>query len=210
MKQSARLAAIDSLGPRFRDRARALDEAESFPYENFKELAQAGLLNLTLAGKWGGQGLWSGDRYVAYYEVLERLAIYDSSTAQLLQVHSHALGILSLLATEEAGNQVPHTDRGIGPARRLGRQRVQASRGGQRHIRVRTCAAAGRGLDAHLREALRVAGPGRGLADDLGRGPRRRRLRRPDRRPAGATDAPEVELIDEWDVMGMRSTVSWA
>src|SRR5258707_15176033 len=107
MKQSARLAAIDSLGPRFRDRARALDEAESFPYENFKELAQAGLLNLTLAEKWGGQGLWSDDRYVAYYELLERLAIYDSFTAQLLQVHSPALGLLSLPATEKEATRAP-------------------------------------------------------------------------------------------------------
>ena len=209
MKQSARLAAVDSLGPRFRDRARALDEAESFPYENFKELAQAGLLNLTLAEKWGGQGLWSGDRYVAYYEVLERLASYDSSTAQLLQVHSHALGILSLLATEKQATRylIPIAASGQLVASVGSESRPAAAGSGIYESELAplpgggwtlTCekhfASLGPGADWLM---IWVAVPGDGDYAD-----RTVVLLVP-------RDAPEVELIDEWDVMGMRSTVSW-
>ncbi len=63
--------------------------------------ARAGLLALTAPVEFGGAGLWSEGRYRPYYELLEALARIDSVTAQLLQVHSHALGIVSGLASDE-------------------------------------------------------------------------------------------------------------
>ena len=86
-----RLRAIDQLADSFRARAKAADEASAFPAENFDDLRAAGLLALTAPTEYGGDGLWTEGRYAPYYQIIERLAYVDSSTAQLLQVHSHAL-----------------------------------------------------------------------------------------------------------------------
>jgi alkylation response protein AidB-like acyl-CoA dehydrogenase len=216
MTVPAPLAAIDTLGPGFQARARALDEAESFPYENFKELAEAGLLNLTLAEKWGGQGLWSGSRYVAYYEILERLATYDSSTAQLLQVHAHALGICSLLATEE---QAAKYLRPIAQAGQLvasvGSESKPTAVGGGMYASELTPLPDGPdgGPDRRWRltceKHFASLGPGADWLLIWVAVPGEAEYAERTVVLLVARDAPEVELIDEWDVMGMRSTVSW-
>ena len=97
--QADRLAQIDQLADGFRGRARAYDDAATFPAENFAELRAAGLLALTAPAEFGGLDMWWGRNYRDYYALLGQLAAIDSPTAQLLQVHSHALGILSRLAT---------------------------------------------------------------------------------------------------------------
>ena len=99
--QAARLEAISALVPAFRERARASDDASTFPTENFADLRAADLLALTAPVGLGGQGLWSEGAFVPYYEVLEALAYADTSTAQLVQVHSHALGFLARHGTPE-------------------------------------------------------------------------------------------------------------
>ena len=96
--QSRRLEVIAELADRIRARAHDLDERAAFPAETFAELREAGLLALTAPVEIGGAGLWSEGRYRPYYELLEALARIDSVTAQLLQVHSHALGIACGLA----------------------------------------------------------------------------------------------------------------
>jgi len=99
--QAQRLEAIRGLADRFRGRAAAHDREASFPVENFAELREAGLLTLTMPEEDGGRGLWWGDRYREYYQLLEELARIDCSTAQLLQVHCHATGYMSRHATPE-------------------------------------------------------------------------------------------------------------
>ncbi|NKW67775.1 hypothetical protein GS943_02020 [Rhodococcus hoagii] len=100
-EQAKRLAAIDALAQGFRDRARRYDDEAIFPTENFAELNEADLLALTLPEKWGGAGLWSEGGFAEYYELIERMATIDAPTAQLFQVHSHALGMLAHAATDE-------------------------------------------------------------------------------------------------------------
>src|ERR1700722_3008852 len=98
LQSIARLESIARLADGIRERARELDERAEFPAQTFSELRAAGLLALTAPREFGGAGLWSAGQYRPYYELLEALASIDSVTAQLLQVHSHALGIVSGLA----------------------------------------------------------------------------------------------------------------
>ena len=89
------LGRVDELGPKFRQRMRHLDETSAFPFENFAEAKEAGLHRLCVPQEHGGAGLWLPGRYNDWYEVLRRLAYWDSNTAQLLQVHNHAAGIIA-------------------------------------------------------------------------------------------------------------------
>lgn len=84
----------------FAARALQYDRDASFPEENFREIKAAGLHALTVPKSHGGHGLWQGDSFLAYYLVLTEMARYCSSTAQLLQVHSHAVGIVAGLGTK--------------------------------------------------------------------------------------------------------------
>lgn len=85
----------------FPKRAAAFDRAAAFPDQNFRELKEAGLLKLTVPRSYGGHGLWQDKNFLAYYLVLSEIARRCSSTAQLLQVHSHAVGIIAGLGTPE-------------------------------------------------------------------------------------------------------------
>ncbi len=93
------LARIDELGPGWRERRRALDEAVEFPHENFAEAKAAGLHALTLPTEYGGAGVWLPGRYSHWYEALEQMAWWETNTAQLLQVHNHAAGIIAWHST---------------------------------------------------------------------------------------------------------------
>ncbi len=86
------------LVPAFASRARSYDERVVFPEQNFKELREAGFLKLTVPEEYGGYGFWQGSKYLPFYRILETIASGCSSTAQLLQVHSHATGIVANLA----------------------------------------------------------------------------------------------------------------
>ena len=79
----------------FAKRSLAYDKSAAFPEENFRELKAAGLHKLTVPKRYGGHGLWGEGGYLAYYLVLIEMARYDSSTAQLLQVHNHGVRELS-------------------------------------------------------------------------------------------------------------------
>lgn len=79
----------------FAQRTLAYDKAAEFPEQNFRELRAAGLHKLTVPTRYGGHGLWSGKDFLAYYLVLTEIARHCSSTSQLLQVHSHGVGIVA-------------------------------------------------------------------------------------------------------------------
>jgi len=95
------LARIDALGPGWRERARALDEGVEFPHENFAEAKAAGLHALCLPTEYGGAGYWLPGRYSPWYQALERMARWETNTAQLIQVHNHAAGIIAWHSTPE-------------------------------------------------------------------------------------------------------------
>jgi alkylation response protein AidB-like acyl-CoA dehydrogenase len=92
---------VEALGPTLRARARELDATATFPTENLLEATAAGLHALCVPIEYGGSGLWRPGRYSAWYRVLERLAYFDSCTAQLLQVHNHAAGIIAWHGDDE-------------------------------------------------------------------------------------------------------------
>lgn len=204
-----RLAAIDRLAPGFQERRRQHDDAATFPAANFEDLRRAELLALTIPAEYGGDDLWWGTKFVDYYEVIERIARADSNTAQLLQVHSHATGIIARHATEAQrerylpdivgnGKLVASVGSESAPgSRRSGTYESELERtpDGWRLTCHKHFASLGPAADYHL---LWVAVPG-----DEPYELRTVTILVP-------ADAPEVELIDEWDVMGMRSTVSWS
>ena len=207
-EQAERLRRIDALADGFRARARALDDEGAFPEENFAELRAAGLLALTAPGEFGGEDLWWDGRYRPYYELMHHLARIDSVTAQLLQVHSHALGILSRLGVAEqrarcfpaswptAGCWRPWAAR-RGPAGKLAdieRTELEEHADGWHLTCSKFFASLAPGADELL---VWTAVPGAGRYQERGvvvLVPR---------------DAPEVTLVDQWDVLGMRATVSW-
>ncbi len=95
------LSRIDALGPGWRERSRALDEGVEFPHENFAEAKAAGLHALCLPTEYGGAGYWLPGRYSPWYQALERMARWETNTAQLIQVHNHAAGIIAWHSTPE-------------------------------------------------------------------------------------------------------------
>ena len=203
-----RLRAIEALADRIRDRARELDERGEFPAQTFSELHGAGLLSLTAPTAFGGAGLWSEGRYRPYYELLEALARIDSVTAQLLQVHSHALGIVSGLSNPDQqssllpgivsdGRLLASVGSEAKPTGRLAdiaRTELEEIPGGGYRLTCQKYFASGSSAAGELLIWTAVPGPGsyadRGVIVLV---------------PAST---PEVELIDQWDVMGMRATVS--
>lgn len=206
--QGRRLAVISELADRIRARAFDLDERAAFPAETFGELREAGLLALTAPIEIGGAGLWSAGRYRPYYELLEALARIDSVTAQLLQVHSHALGIACGLAnaSQQETLLAPIVAHGAllasvgseakptGKLADIARTELEERPGGGYTLTCQKYFASGSsGADELL---IWTAVPGSGPYIE-----RSQVVLVP-------ADAPEVELIDQWDVMGMRATVS--
>jgi alkylation response protein AidB-like acyl-CoA dehydrogenase len=207
--QADRLRRIDELAAGIRARARELDDAATFPAETFAELRAAGLLKLTIPAEFGGDDLWWDTHYRDYYEVIERLARIDSPTAQLLQVHSHASGILSRLASDEQRRlflpdiveqgrllaSVGSEAKPTGKLADIARAELEERPDGW-HL---TCQKYFASLSPAADELLIwTAVPGDGPYQErsiIAMVPR---------------EAPEVTLIDQWDVLGMRATVSWS
>ena len=199
---------IDELVSSFRERARSYDDASAFPRENFDDLRRLDLVALTADQASGGRGLWSEGAFLPYYEILEALAYADSSTAQLIQVHSHALGYVSrhadatqrerylvpivqgkLLLASVGSETAPSTT-----ASGVYNSELTPEGDGFRLTCTKHFASLAPDADWLL---IWTAVPG----DEP----------YPDRTVTVLVprDAPEVTLVDEWDVMGMRPTVSW-
>lgn len=203
-----RLETIQGLSQSFRARASEADRHSTFPAENFADLRAHGLLALTAPERLGGLGLWAEGAFTPFYELLEALSWADTSTAQLLQVHSHALGFLS-----RHGTPAQH-ERFLAPIVAEGQLVASvgsetAPSGNQPGVYASELVADGSDWRltctkyfASLAPAadwflLWVAVPGSQPY--------------PDRTVTVLVprDAPEVTLVDDWDVMGMRPTVSW-
>ena len=77
------IARAETLAESFAARAAEHDRTGSFPFENFRELSEAGLLSLTVPAAHGGAG--AGARYTA--RVLGIIGKADPSTALVLSMH---------------------------------------------------------------------------------------------------------------------------
>ncbi|GAA1264163.1 acyl-CoA dehydrogenase family protein [Pseudonocardia aurantiaca] len=76
------------LARRFADRAADHDRDSTFPYDNYADLREAGLLGLTVPEELGGLGAGLGD----VLAVLERLASGDGATTLAVTMHISPVG----------------------------------------------------------------------------------------------------------------------
>lgn len=199
----------------YREEAFGHDERADFPAPAFERLRDAGFLKLSLPPELGGHGFWSltpplTDRFVPYYQILETLAAGDASTGQLVQIQSHATGIVAqhanpeqrqrfLGAVVERGALISSCGSEVDPATpgaaSPGNSEMRPVVGGFRINAVKHFASLAPAADFHLvyLRAPGVATPGRGTAlvvvpkDDAG-----------------------VSVEDNWDTLGMRATISWS
>lgn len=200
----------ERLAARFRARLPDYDARAAFPQENFDEIREAGLHTLTVPEAFGGLGCWqAGGRFGVFYRVLETLARADSSTAQLLQVHSHAVGMIAGLGND--------AQRGLYMNEVVRHGRLVASVGSeaQLHTTEATVARAelvraGAGYRLNARKAFASLAPAADYYNIWtaveGEGSFASRM-------VLATvprGAPGLELTDDWDTLGMRPTVSWS
>ena len=83
-KQQALIELVESLGPRFAERAERYDREASFPYENYADLRAAGLLGLCVPEKFGGRGA----DLRTYSIVSATLGKYCGATALTYNMHA--------------------------------------------------------------------------------------------------------------------------
>jgi alkylation response protein AidB-like acyl-CoA dehydrogenase len=81
---------------RFAPRAARYDAESSFPYENYRDLHEAGLLALAVPARHGGVGADP----VAYAHAMRELAKGCSATALTLNMHSTVTSFIDALGTE--------------------------------------------------------------------------------------------------------------
>ena len=201
------VARAERLAAHFRARLPDYDARAAFPRENFDELREAGLHTMTVPEAYGGLGFWRvGGRFTPYYQVIETLARADSSTAQLLQVHCHATGMIAMHGTEA---QREHY---MGEVVRHGR--LIASLGSEAIVGATDAARRGEltrttsGYRLNARKGFASLAGGADYfnvwASVEGEGPWVYRM-------VVATvprGTPGVALIDDWDTLGMRPTTS--
>jgi alkylation response protein AidB-like acyl-CoA dehydrogenase len=204
------LERAEQLAQHFARRLPGYDAAAAFPAENFDEIREAGLHAMTVPERYGGLGFWwPGGRFVTYYKVLETIARADSSTAQLLQVHCHATGMIAGLGTEAQRDyymtEVAHNGKliaSIGSEAQLRSTEMEVYRaelvrhGTGYRLNARKAFASLAGGADYFNIWTAVEGEG-GFAD----------------RMVIATvprGTPGLEMIDDWDTLGMRPTTSWS
>ena len=91
LAQAERLAA-----ERFAPRAAEYDASSAFPYENYRDLHEAGFTRMTVPAALGGLEVDAA----TYVRVLKAIAKADGSTAMTLHMHSIISGIVGALADE--------------------------------------------------------------------------------------------------------------
>jgi alkylation response protein AidB-like acyl-CoA dehydrogenase len=200
------LAAVEELGPLWRERMAEHDKTSTFPYENLAEAKEAGLNRLTVPREYGGFGYWMPGNFSGLYRLLERMAYWDTNTAQLIQVHNHAAGIISFHSSpEQRDRYLPQIVDGaflasLGSEAHLYENGAEAlaseltaTEGGYR-LTARKAFASVAAIAKYLMVWCAVEG-------DTAYASRMVFAVVP-------TDAPGVKLLDDWQMLGMRSTVS--
>lgn len=82
---------------RFMSRAGRYEDEVSFPWEDYADLKEAGLIGLKVPKEYGGHGADPA----TYAGVLRALAVGNPSTALTFNMHSSVIGVLAELATHE-------------------------------------------------------------------------------------------------------------
>lgn len=197
-----------ALAADFATRARAHDDDASFPEEDFRRLREEGFLTLAVPKELGGHGMWQSNQFATYYLILEALASGNASTAQLVQIQSHATGIIANLGSDALKRDVlgQVVERGVlvascgsetdpnQMASSDGRAEMRAVDGGFRLTCTKHFASLAPQADYFV---VYVMAPGAASAAE------------------GLTtvlvskDDSGVSLQNNWDTLGMRATISW-
>jgi alkylation response protein AidB-like acyl-CoA dehydrogenase len=200
------LAAVEELGPLWRQRMAEHDRTSTFPYENLAEAKEAGLNRLTVPVEYGGYGYWLPGNFSGLYRLLERMAYWDTNTAQLLQVHNHAAGIIGFHSTPAQRDRfLPQIVDGaylasLGSEAHLYENGAEAlaseliATDGGYQLTARKAFASVAAIAKYLVVWCAVEG-------DTAYASRMVFAVVP-------IDAPGVKLLDDWQMLGMRSTVS--
>ncbi|MEI2415349.1 acyl-CoA dehydrogenase family protein [Orrella sp. JC864] len=202
------IALADEVSKNFSRVTAEHDADASFPKENFEALKAANLLSLTVPKAFGGHGLWTGQAYGVFYKVLETIARNCSVTAQMLQVHCHAVGMVARLGKDIKQYMDMVVQEGalfasVGSEASL---RADAPHGydtvlvGQQDGTYRLSGFKGFATLAPVARILLIWATLPGAAT----------TREGMVLVALPSDRDGIELIDNWDTMGMRPTVSWA
>ncbi|HUG16519.1 MAG TPA: acyl-CoA dehydrogenase family protein [Thermomicrobiales bacterium] len=199
-----------ALAKEFATRAREHDEAASFPAQDFERLRKEGFLTLAVPQELGGHGMWDANRFATYYLILESLAAGSASTGQLVQIQSHATGIIGKLGSDEQKRRFlgevvsrgalvascgSETNPAVLATGSISRSELELAEGGFRINATKHFASLAPAADFFV---VYLIAPGASSAAQ------------------GTTvvvvskDDPGVSLQDTWDVMGMRATISWA
>lgn len=198
-----------ALAAEFAERAKGYDDAASFPAEDFARLRAEGFLTLAVPRELGGHGMWQGERYLPYYAILETLAAGNASTGQLVQIQSHATGIIGRHASDALKREVlgavvergalvascgSEVDPNVVASSEKARAELTPVEGGFRLNAVKHFASLAPAADYYV---VYVLAPG---ATSVGDGLTTVLV---------ARDDPGVSLRDTWDTLGMRATISW-
>jgi acyl-CoA dehydrogenase len=187
-----------ALGPRFADRAAAVDEEDLFVGENFADLKAAGLITAAVPKEFGG----GGATHAELAAVLQELAQHCGSTALAFAMHTHQVAI----AAWRWRHQKAPVD---GLLKRVASERiVLLSSGGSDWLQGSGSATrVDGGFRINARKAFVSGAPAGNLLmtgavyDDPEAGPTVLHFAVP-------MSAPGVEIVPTWRTLGMRGTGS--
>ena len=214
-KQKELIGLADALGPAFAKRAARYDREASFPFENYAELRQAGLLGLCVPEKFGGKGA----DLRTYALVSATLGKYCGATALTFNMHACStlwpgvladdLDMTTRQREEHERYRVLHFDRVVREGAIYAQPFSEGSAAAAGKAPFGTLAAKveggwrinGRKIFASLSGAAAYYGvlctedkPGSSMRDTL--------------YIAVPADAPGFSITGDWDPLGMRGTVS--
>ena len=81
------LQQINDMGPQFSERAFGIDLDASFPVDNYRDLAAAGLMTLTVPTEYGGHGFTLGE----YAMVGAEIGKFCGATALTFNMHNSTM-----------------------------------------------------------------------------------------------------------------------
>jgi alkylation response protein AidB-like acyl-CoA dehydrogenase len=204
------VATITALGPKFAERAFGVDRDAVFPFENFADLRDAGFLALCVPKQYGGLGA----SYSDYVRVSQEIGRYCGASALTFNMHNATMiwaGEVSDLLDMSPEQRETHERRraqmyrgvvedgdihsqpfseGLNPGALAGISTLATPTEGGYLVTGRKIFASLSGAATRYNVTCQVPGE-----DFL-------------RLLSVRADSPGVELVDDWDPLGMRGTVS--
>ena len=213
------IAKVSALGPRWAERAYRYDRDATFPFENYDDLRESGLLGICVPTAHGGLGA----DFATYVMVAAEIGRWCGATA--LSFNMHVCSCLWAGEIADALDMTPEqradheANRGIHFARIVQEGKVYAqpfSEGGAAAAGAAPWGTIARKVDGgYVVSGKKIFASLAGAADTYGV---LCTLDRPERAGGGTrrdsmylavpADAPGVSVVGDWDPLGMRGTVS--